>query len=88
MTQLETDKELYEIFNHKKALTDKIEYNTVLLMKYESVNDEDMVKRGKGIMSLLVTEREKLSHKRIAKELNLNERAVRYRYRQFVGSKL
>ena len=88
MTEKETDSELYEIFNHKKALTDKIEYDTVLLMKYESIGDEEMVNRGKAIISSLVAERSKLSHSRIARQLNMHERSVRYRYREFVGSKL
>ena len=87
MTQQETDKELFEIFSHKKALTDNIEYDTGLLLKYEAVNDKEMVDRGRGIISFLVTEREKLSHKRIAQQLGLNEREVRWKYREFVGSR-
>ena len=84
MTQLEKDKELDEIFGRKKALTEKIEYNTALLLKYEAIGDEDMVERGKRILNTHVEARNKLNHKTIAKNLGLHERQVRFLYRQFV----
>ncbi len=96
MTQLETNSELAEIFDYKWSLTEKIDHNMKELEKLqkmlgdeECAHDWPEIKRaimsGKKIVSVQKTERNKLSTRRIAKQLGINPSTVTYRYNNFCG---
>jgi len=99
MTQLEKGNELHDIFTHKYALTDKIDYNVRLLMKYERAIGEEKdrdtrlkLKRkateGRKRISFQKTERAKLSSNLIARQLGINIHTVKREYRLFAGVSL
>ena len=96
MTALEKNSELEEIFDYKWSLTEKIDHNMKELEKLQAMLDDDdfaenreEIKRaimsGKKIVSVQKTERNKLSTRRIAKQLGMKVGTVVYRYNNFCG---
>lgn len=97
MTTKEFESELLEIFNHKKALTEKIEYNTKLLLQIEAAYENDPTNielkekgmAGRKMLASQVSERNKLNVKKIAAQLGATTHQIRYRYNEFlVGKKV
>ena len=99
MTIREIDAELREIFEHKLALTSKIEYNASELYRIDRAleNEKDerkiialtnMQRKGKKLLEQQVSDRNKLSAEKIAKQLNSTRSNVTYRYNAFLGGRL
>lgn len=100
MTQKETDGELLEIFQHKSALTDKINWNTKELLKIEIALEDPELKdpskivalrisfeKGNKLLAEQITERTKVSFPKIAKELGMHKSCVYRRYIEFLTGK-
>jgi len=99
MTTKETNDEIYERFDFKIALSEKIDFNIELVAKYakaaKEAEDEEtrreckrMARRGRKILSTQRTQRLKLSSREIAKQLGLDFYHVRYLFREYLGGGL
>jgi len=99
MTAKEDNAEMLDIFEHKHALTEKINHNSALVNRYEiaAENESDdelrleyelMAIRGRKLVSAQATERNKLTAEKIGKQLGMTKATVIYRYRVYEGSRL
>ena len=99
MTTKELNSELEEIFEHKYALLEKIDHNRneidrigkaieIEPSKREKLRLKGLAKKGRALIAHQMTERKKLTAKKIAQELGMKDSfTVRYRYELYLNNK-
>jgi len=96
MTAKEKNTELEEMFSHKYALEEKVNWNRALLFKVEKAMEKggsienpisELIKKslmGEKLLSIQTTELNKLTAQKIADQLGLSINAVNYGYRRHI----
>lgn len=99
MKMKEFESEAHMIFDHKIALTEKIDFNVKLSDKYAEASKTETnpllkreysqeATRGRKHVVFQKQERNKLSCRLIAKQLGVETSRIKYMFRQYVGSPL
>lgn len=87
MTIKESESEMLEIFNHKLALTKKINYNSkqVVIFEREVERLRKKLAEWKAALANQIKERQKLAFVKVARETGIDKDYLCRKYVRFLG---